>query len=95
MQKPIATPMTICCAVTSSPAAENGAMPAGAGTSGATRSATARESRIFTRAGMNGALKMGATMKQAAIRTNGQSSCVSRLSSCPGWRVIMAAADVS
>src|SRR5690606_7636697 len=80
--KPSATPISTCCAVTMRPATENGVMPSGGGTIGATRRATAAASTMRTRAGTKIAPNAGATMKQAPMRTNGQKTCPSQLSSC-------------
>src|SRR5690606_29277958 len=66
-----ANPMSAWCTVTTMPCAENGVI-CGGGTRGATITVTASASNIRTRAGTNRAPKIGAIMKHAPMRTNGQ-----------------------
>src|ERR1700722_1265190 len=90
-QNPSAAPSSSCCTVMRRPGSESGEMSGAAGKSGATRAAMPPASTTRTRAGTVAAPNTGAIMKQAPMRTNGQNSCSSQCSSCPGLRVIMAA----
>ena len=78
--KPSATPISNCCATTTKPSAENGAMPV-AGVSGATSAVMAAASTMRARVGTKRAPNIGATMRQAPTRTKGKNPCATQASS--------------
>src|SRR5690349_11303012 len=80
--KPIATPISSCCATTTKPWGEKGAMP-GAGNSGITSAVMAAASTTRVRAGTKRAPNIGATIRQAPMRANGKNPCATYASSCP------------
>src|SRR4051812_17860599 len=80
--KPIATPISSCCAMTTKPAPENGAI-AGASIIGTTSAVNAAESTRRERAGTKRAPNSGATMRQELMRTNGKKAWATQASSCP------------
>ena len=80
--KPIATPMTICCAMMTTPAGENGPT-VGGGSKGATSSVMAAASNRRLRAGTKLVPKIGATIRQAPMRTKGHRYSATQASICP------------
>ncbi len=65
------------------PVPENGETAGGGGSSGATISVIAAASTMRKRAGTNLAPKIGATIRQAPMRRNGQSQAAIQASICP------------